>query len=93
MSIDSQTVARIAHLARLNIPAEEQQHVAGELNKILDWVEQLNTVDVTGIEPLANVNDKALRTRADVVNDGVDEGVASCVGDAEAVGLGVSVCV
>ena len=70
MSIDSQTVARIAHLARLNIPAEEQQHVAGELNKILDWVEQLNTVDVTGIEPLANVNDKALRTRADVVNDG-----------------------
>ena len=70
MTIDQKTVARIAHLARLKIPDEEQQHVAGELSKILDWIEQLNEVDVTGIEPLANVNDMALRRRADVVTDG-----------------------
>ena len=70
MSFDSKTVAKIATLSRLKIPAEEQQQVTGELAKILDWIEQLNAVDVTGIEPLANVNDKALRWRDDVVNDG-----------------------
>jgi aspartyl-tRNA(Asn)/glutamyl-tRNA(Gln) amidotransferase subunit C len=70
MSIDQKVVARIATLARLKIPAEEQAHVAGELSKILDWVAQLNEVDVAGVEPLANVNDASLRTRADVVNDG-----------------------
>ena len=70
MSIDQKTVAKIAHLARLKIPAEEQIHVAGELNKLLDWVAQLDEVDVTGVEPLASVNDMALRARADVVTDG-----------------------
>jgi aspartyl-tRNA(Asn)/glutamyl-tRNA(Gln) amidotransferase subunit C len=70
MSIDTQTVARIARLSRLKIPAEEQTQVAGELSKILDWIEQLNEVDVSGIEPLANVNDGTLRRRKDVVNDG-----------------------
>ncbi len=70
MSIDQTTVARIAHLARLKVPLEEQQQVAGELSKILDWVAQLNEVDVTGIEPLTNVNDMALRLRDDVVTDG-----------------------
>ncbi|MDX2028322.1 MAG: Asp-tRNA(Asn)/Glu-tRNA(Gln) amidotransferase subunit GatC [Alphaproteobacteria bacterium] len=70
MSIDTKTVAKIAHLARLKIPEDEQKHVAGELSGILKWIEQLNEVDVTGIEPLANVNDEALRRREDVVNDG-----------------------
>ncbi len=70
MTIDQKIVAKIAHLARLKIPAEEQIHVAGELNNILNWVEQLNEVDVSGVEPLASVNDTSLRARADVVNDG-----------------------
>lgn len=70
MSIDPKTVARIATLSRLKIPAEEQQHVAGELSKILDWIEQLNAVDVAGVEPLTDVNDMALRRRDDVVTDG-----------------------
>ncbi len=70
MSIDQKTVAKIANLSRLKIPAEEQASVAGELNKILDWVEQLNEVDVSGIEPLSSVNDMSLRLRADVVTDG-----------------------
>ena len=61
MSIDQKTAARIAHLARIKIPAEEQAAVAGDMNKILDWVAQLNEVDVEGVEPLANVNDMALR--------------------------------
>lgn len=70
MPIDPKTVAKIAHLARLSIPVEEQEQVAGELSKILSWVEQLNEVNVEGVEPLANVNDGSLRERDDVVNDG-----------------------
>jgi aspartyl-tRNA(Asn)/glutamyl-tRNA(Gln) amidotransferase subunit C len=68
--IDPKTAARIAHLARIKIPAEEEAAVAGEMGKILDFVAQLNEVNTDGVEPLANVNDMALRRRADVVNDG-----------------------
>jgi aspartyl-tRNA(Asn)/glutamyl-tRNA(Gln) amidotransferase subunit C len=70
MSIDQKIVAKIANLARLKIPAEEQAHLAGELNNILNWIEQLNEVNVKDVEPLASVNDSSLRMRADVVNDG-----------------------
>ncbi len=68
--IDVNTVAKIAHLARLAVPTEEQAQVAGELGRILAWVEQLNEVDVKGVEPLANVNDMSLRWREDKVTDG-----------------------
>jgi aspartyl-tRNA(Asn)/glutamyl-tRNA(Gln) amidotransferase subunit C len=70
MTIDQKIVAKIAHLARLKIPEAEQLHVAGELNKLLDWVAQLNEVNVEGIEPLDSVNEASLRTRPDIVNDG-----------------------
>ena len=70
MTLDSKTVGKIAHLARIHISEEEKAHVANELATILAWVEQLNDVDVTGVEPLANVNDENLRRRPDVVNDG-----------------------
>ncbi len=70
MSIDKNTVVKIAHLARLKIPDEEQQQVTSELSKILNWVEQLNEVNIDGIEPLTNVNDMCLRWRDDAVTDG-----------------------
>ena len=70
MIIDPATVAKIAHLARLKIPVEEHQQLAGELGKIIDWVAQLDEVNVANIEPLSSVNDTSLRWRADVVNDG-----------------------
>jgi aspartyl-tRNA(Asn)/glutamyl-tRNA(Gln) amidotransferase subunit C len=70
MSIDQKTVARIAHLARIKMPEEEQASLAGELSKILDWVAQLDEVKTDGVEPLASVNDESLRAREDVVNDG-----------------------
>ncbi len=71
MSIDVETVRKIAHLARLKIPPEQEQSVAGDLNKILDWVGQLDEVNVAGVEPLANVNDGCLGWREnDVVTDG-----------------------
>jgi len=71
MTLDLATVLKIAHLAHLKIPPEHQDSVAGDLNKILNWVSQLDEVDVTGIEPLANVNDGSLGCREeDVVTDG-----------------------
>lgn len=71
MSIDVNTVVKIAGLARLKIPPEEQQRVTGDLNKILAWVSQLDEVNVEGVEPLANVNDASLGWREqDVVTDG-----------------------
>jgi len=70
MTIDTKIVAKIANLARLKIPVEEQIHVAGELNKILEWIAQLNEVDVEGVEPLASVNDAHARLRPDIINDG-----------------------
>lgn len=69
-TLDAKTVAKIAHLARIKVPAEEQEHLAGELNKLLDWVEQLGEVDTDGVEPMTSVAAQTLRRRADVVTDG-----------------------
>lgn len=70
MSIDQATVAKIAQLARLRVPESEQAHVASELSGILTWVEQLDQVDVQGVEPMTAVNDLPLRWRKDEVTDG-----------------------
>lgn len=70
MTIDIKTVKKIAGLSRLSIPKEEQERVAGDLSAILEWVGQLDEVDVEGIEPLASVNDNALECRPDAVTDG-----------------------
>jgi aspartyl-tRNA(Asn)/glutamyl-tRNA(Gln) amidotransferase subunit C len=70
MTIDSKTVAKIANLARLKIPEADCARLAGELDKIIVWMEQLNEVDVKNVAPLASVNDASLRWREDVVNDG-----------------------
>ena len=68
--IDSKVIAKIAKLARLRVLPEEQPEVAQKLDNIMSWIAQLNEVDVTNVEPLANVNDGFLRARKDVVNDG-----------------------
>ena len=70
MSLDKDTVARIARLARLNVPDEELTPLAGELSGIMAWIEQLNEVDTTGIEPMSSVSDVTLPLRADKVTDG-----------------------
>ena len=70
MSIDQKTIAKIARLSRLHISAEDMPKAAEKLNATIAWVEQLNAVNVDGVEPLANVNDMAMRQRADIVNDG-----------------------
>ena len=70
MSLDKDTVARIARLARLKVPDEELAPLAGELSGILAWIEQLNEVDTRNVEPLSSVSDVVLPQRADKVTDG-----------------------
>jgi len=70
MSVDAATVRRIAHLARIAVAEEEVEHLRGEINAILAFVEQLDEVDVTGVEPMTSVTPMAMKKRADVVPDG-----------------------
>ncbi len=70
MSVDSTTVKRVAHLARIKVSDDEAEALQGELNTILGFVEQLNEVDVSGVEPMTSVMPMAMKKRADVVSDG-----------------------
>ena len=70
MSLDAATVRRIATLARIRVGEEEVARLQTELNAILGWIEQLNEVDVEGVEPLAGAARMALKMREDVVTDG-----------------------
>ncbi|MGZ9021151.1 MAG: Asp-tRNA(Asn)/Glu-tRNA(Gln) amidotransferase subunit GatC [Rhodoplanes sp.] len=70
MSVDSATVRRIAHLARIAVADEEVEHLRGELNAILAFVEQLSEVNVEGVEPMTSVTPMTMKKRADVVTDG-----------------------
>lgn len=70
MSLDKATVAKVAHLARIRVPEGELDHLAGQLNGLLGWVEQLREVDTDGVEPMTSVVAQTLRRRADAVADG-----------------------
>jgi aspartyl-tRNA(Asn)/glutamyl-tRNA(Gln) amidotransferase subunit C len=70
MSVDADTVRRIAHLARIKVTASEVPHLQGELNAMLSFVEQLSEVDISGVEPMTSVMPMDMKKRLDVVNDG-----------------------
>ena len=70
MSVDTTTVRRIAHLARIAVAEDEVEHLKNELNGILAFVEQLSEVDVAGVEPMTSVTPMAMKKREDVVDDG-----------------------
>ncbi|MCC6736590.1 MAG: Asp-tRNA(Asn)/Glu-tRNA(Gln) amidotransferase subunit GatC [Bauldia sp.] len=70
MSVDTATVKRVARLARIAVTDDEAEALKGSLNGILDFVEQLNEVDVTGVEPMTSVQPMKLRRRKDNVTDG-----------------------
>jgi aspartyl-tRNA(Asn)/glutamyl-tRNA(Gln) amidotransferase subunit C len=70
MSVDRDTVKRVARLARIAVSDEEAEALRGELNTILGFVEQLNEVDVDGVEPMTAVIDMKMKQRADAVTDG-----------------------
>ena len=70
MSLDTATIRRIATLARIRLEEEEVPRMQAELNGILGWIEQLQAVDTTGVEPMAGAGAVSLRMRDDVVTDG-----------------------
>lgn len=70
MSVDEATVRRVASLARIAVREEDLPALAGEINGILGFVEQLGEVDVDGIEPMTSVTPMSMKMREDIVTDG-----------------------
>ena len=70
MSVDADTVRRIAHLARIAVAENEIEHLKGELNAMLAFVEQLSSVKVEGVEPMTSVTPMTMKKRVDAVTDG-----------------------
>lgn len=70
MTVDLATVKRVAHLARIAVTEDEAERMRDQLNGILGFVEQLNEVDVSGVEPMTSVVSMEMKKRADVVTDG-----------------------
>lgn len=70
MSVDIETVKRVAHLARIKVTEEEAGGLVAELNAILGFVEQLNEVDIEGVAPMTSVIPMSAKLRADHVTDG-----------------------
>ncbi len=70
MSVDKKTVSKVARLARIAVPEDRLEPMAKELNTILAWIEQLNEVDVEGVEPMTTPVAMELPMREDVVTDG-----------------------
>ena len=70
MSVDTATVKRVANLARIAVTDPEAEKLTGSLNAILGFVEQLNEVDVEGVEPMTSVVPTTMKKRDDKVTDG-----------------------
>ena len=70
MAIDTATAAKVAKLARIKVDEAALPALAEEFNAILGFIEQLNAVDVSGVEPMTSVTPQSLKRRADQVNDG-----------------------
>ncbi|MGF1629600.1 MAG: Asp-tRNA(Asn)/Glu-tRNA(Gln) amidotransferase subunit GatC [Kiloniellaceae bacterium] len=70
MSVDKETVAKIARLARVRVDESRGEAMAKELSNILDWIEQLSELDTEGVEPMTSVVSMKLPLRDDVVTDG-----------------------
>ncbi len=70
MAVGKATVAQIAKLARIRMPEEDLEALAGELSHILTWIEQLSELDTEGVAPMTSVVAVALPKRADEVTDG-----------------------
>ena len=70
MAIDAATVRKVAYLARIKTPEDRLEPLAQELNGILAWIEQLDEVDIQGVEPMTSNVSQPLRLRDDVVTDG-----------------------
>ena len=75
MSIDVETVRKVARLAHIREPEERLASLAGEISTIIQWIEQLEEVDTDGVEPMTSAVAAVLPMREDVVTDGGDASV------------------
>ena len=67
MKVDHETLQKIAHLARLEVKPDEEADLINSLNGVLDWMEQLNEIDTTGVEPLTHISTEINRLRDDTI--------------------------
>ncbi len=72
MSIDAAQVRKVAHLARIRMPEDQLERMAGELNGILGWIEQLDAVDVADVAPMTTAVEQGTPLREDAVTEGGD---------------------
>ena len=70
MSVSKDDVRKVARLSRIAVPDDKLETLAGELSGIMGWIEQLNEVDIEGVEPMTSVVAAKLPMREDVVSDG-----------------------
>ncbi len=70
MSVSKADVKKVARLARIAVDEANLEHLTGELNGIMGWIEQLNEVDIDGVEPMTSVVEAQLKMREDIVTDG-----------------------
>ena len=76
MTVDSATLHKMAHLARLNVQPDEETALLDALNGVLTWMEQLNAVDTEGVDPLAHMSAEVNTLRNDVAGDHLPRDVA-----------------
>lgn len=69
MKVDQETLHKIANLARLEVQPHEEAELLASLNSVLTWMEQLNEVDTTGVEPLTHISDETNILREDIVGN------------------------
>ena len=74
MSVTKDDVRKVARLSRIAVPEDQLEQLAGELTGIMGWIEQLNEVDIDGVEPMTSVVEASLPMRDDVVTDGGIQG-------------------
>jgi aspartyl-tRNA(Asn)/glutamyl-tRNA(Gln) amidotransferase subunit C len=70
MSLTLEDVAKVSRLARLGLSTAEQEHMRGELNPIMKWIEKLQEIDTTGVEVFQDIQVQEMTERKDVVTDG-----------------------
>ena len=70
MALNQETIKNLSTLARLRLPPEREEKILGDLQSILDWVEQLKEVNIEGVEPLVSITEGTTPMREDVVTDG-----------------------
>lgn len=70
MSVSKEDVRKVARLSRIAVPDDKLETLATELSGIMGWIEQLNEVDIDGVDPMTSVVEAKLPMREDIVTDG-----------------------